>query len=453
MDGSLKTPWGDTEELRSLHLPRGRGRSSGPDEWRRQKRRKLFGGLVEALAGKPYAELTISDLAEVSGVDRNDFYRAFPGGKRDFLLDAVERLYRHAEEVAVDAYGREEDWEAGVRAGWEAIVKAICSQPDAARMGIVEVYAAGPAGAELVDDALVRFERLLSRSLALSERRAGMPAEIVAAVVSGMQMVLHDRLRRGGRGAVRKVSGELIDWALSYETPPLPLKEGAAARWRRHCPPCEGADERIVRAVAEISADPALSLTAERIAGKARISLSTLYKHCERGTEDAFLMAFDTICRRAFAVCFDAYQGDEGWPLKMHAVNHPLFSYLASEPGFAKTVLVDVLGAGAEALKHRHEALEPFRQLLGEGYTLNPRAPEVADEAIVYAVYSLAGRRVAREGAGALPSLAPTATYLELAPFVGAGRAAQIADSAPRRAAARRDGAAVPTPAAGWVSD
>jgi len=429
--------------LRDLYLPRGGG-APGPEEWRRLKRRKLFGGLVEALSRKPYAELTVADLAEVSGVDRNDFYRAFPD-KDACLLAAVDRLYRHAEEVAAIAYATQEDWESGIRAGWEAIVATIASQPDAARMALVEVYATGAPGAALVDDALVRLELLLSHSLGLDERRAGMPSEIVAAVASGMQMVLHHRLRKKDKGAVREVAGELIDWALSYETPPRPLREGAPARWHRCVPVEEGREEKIVRAVAGISADPSLSLTAEQVAAQGRISLSTLYKHCKdgegdykdcTGPEGAFLTAFDAICRRSFAVCFAFYQGDEEWPVRMHSVNHPLFSFLATEPGFAKTVLVDVLGAGARALGHRDEALEPFRQLLTEGYALNPQAPKIAEEAIVYAVYSLAGRVVAREGAAALPHLAPTATYLELAPFVGADRAARIANRTPRVAVA-----------------
>ena len=115
-------------------------------------------------------------------------------------------------------------------------------------------------------------------------------------------------------------------------------------------------------------------MTLADLARRARTSSATLYGQFG-GKEGLFLATFDTIGERSLAVCMEAYGDGEGWPGKMHAMNHRLFGYLSAEPGFARTALVDVLGAGPPAPEHRAEALEPFRQLPAGGYDLEPQAP------------------------------------------------------------------------------
>jgi AcrR family transcriptional regulator len=165
------------------------------------------------------------------------------------------------------------------------------------------------------------------------------------------------------------------------------------------------------------------------LAARARTSLATLYENFG-GKEGLFLAAFDALTSRALAVSEKAFAGGPDWSEAMRAVNRELFSYLASEPELTRLALVEVLGAGREALAARDLMLKPFAErLMRGGYELAPEAPKIAAEACALAVYTAAGRWIKSEGARSLASLVPLATFIELAPFLGAPAAAGIADA------------------------
>lgn len=78
-----------------------------------------------------------------------------------------------------------------------------------------------------------------------------------------------------------------------------------------------------------------------------------------------------------------------------------------------------------------------------DGELLAPQVPEVVRKAIVFAVYSLVGRKIEAGGAEGVARLVPVATYIELAPYVGAARAAAVANgSESRTTAAPKDSTA-----------
>jgi AcrR family transcriptional regulator len=421
------TPWGDTEKLRSLSPPRGRHATDRAASIAGQRQR-LFGAMVAASAEKGYAATTVGDLVRLSGVGHGSFYNLF-GSKRECFLAAIDEIQEIGMARVRHGYRSEEDWERRIRAAFAELLEMVVAQPAAAHMHVVDVYEAGPEGSKRVREGLAGFEELLGRSFEKSPSRAGVPAEIVAAIVAGIQMVIHDRLRRGAVSELPRLATELGDWALSYETPPQLLGEGGVPTAIAASERGEGQRARIVGAVAEICATAGVTrLTAEGIAARARISLSTLYKLFPGGAEEAFLATFEEIVALCLQCSREAYGTELEWPARMHAVNRELFAYLASEPAFAKTALVEVLGAGPMALARRDRSLAPFGELLEGGQQLAPQVPDVVREAIVFAVYSLVGREIEAGGAKRLSRLVPTATYIELAPYLGAKRAATVAN-------------------------
>ena len=64
--------------------------------------------------------------------------------------------------------------------------------------------------------------------------------------------------------------------------------------------------------------------------------------------------------------------------------------------------------------------MEGLEALLVPGYELAPEVPRIAAEAIGGAIYALIHDQVKHKGPESMPELAPAATYLTLAPFVGA---------------------------------
>lgn len=438
----MRTPWGETAELQQDRLASGHkaiDRAAADDN----HRRRLLGAMVAAIAERGYAKATTNEVAALAGVSSNALYKLF-GSKEACFLAAIDELREFGMARIREGYGRPEQWEERIRAAFEELLRVLVEQPAAAHVYVVDVYEAGPEGNKRVKEGLADFEGLLAEGFARSPTRAGVPDEVIAAIVAGIQMVIHDHLRCGAIDELPELAAQLGDWALGYETPPEPLPDGsvtAPQQQRRDDDQDEDVPERIVRAVAEVCArDGVTRLTVDAIASTARISLSTLYKHFPGGAEEAFLSAFEEIVRRCLECSRSAYTTEETWPAKMHAVNRELFLYLASEPALAKTALVEVLGGGRNALEQRDLSLAPFEGLLEGGQLLAPRVPAVVRKAIVFAVYSLVGREIEAGGAERLARLAPTATYIELAPYLGAERAAEVANEI---------GPVPPTPPAG----
>src|ERR1700742_2436682 len=105
--------------------------------------------MVATVAEKGYEGTTVADLVELSGVSRSAFYKHFDDKQACFLA-AVEAIV----EPTLSQLRGDESSPPGIeraRGAFESLIQLIVSQPAAAKMCIVEIYAAGPEGAELVD--------------------------------------------------------------------------------------------------------------------------------------------------------------------------------------------------------------------------------------------------------------------------------------------------------------
>src|ERR1700709_1545721 len=146
----VRTPWGDAGQLREKKLRPGRG--TPRKEAERNQRERLFAAMVATVADKGYEATTLPDLVGLSGVSRRAFYRHYDDKQACFLA-AVEAMV----EPALRRIGSDESAPAGMeraRQAFASLIELIVSQPAAAKMCVVEVYAAGPEGAALRDPSL-----------------------------------------------------------------------------------------------------------------------------------------------------------------------------------------------------------------------------------------------------------------------------------------------------------
>src|SRR6476659_879358 len=162
------TPWGNSEALREGMLTP--GPSNLPESVVDNQRQRLFGAMVASVAERGYADTRIADLVEISGVSLRSFYDLFPD-KQACFVGAVDALVRSTIGPVLESHGPE-DWELDSkrRLGFAATLAA--AQPAAAKMCLVEPFAAGPAAVQLVDEAAARMEDLVSERLAGSPRWA-----------------------------------------------------------------------------------------------------------------------------------------------------------------------------------------------------------------------------------------------------------------------------------------
>src|ERR1700742_878681 len=168
-----RTPWGDATQLRDRKLRPGRG--TPREEAEKNQRERLFAAMVATVAEKGYEATTVADLVELSGVSRSAFYRHFDDKQACFLA-AVEAIV----DPTLARIRGDQSVAAGVeraRQAFDSLLRLIVSQPAASKMCIVEVYAAGPEGAALVDRTLDSITAIAIQLLEQVPERQGMPAD------------------------------------------------------------------------------------------------------------------------------------------------------------------------------------------------------------------------------------------------------------------------------------
>lgn len=422
-----RTPWGDASQLREKKLRPGRGTPRAEAE--RNQRERLFAATVAIVAEKGYEATTVADLVALSGVSRSAFYRHFEDKQACFLAAIEAMVDPTLANLAGDTStppGVER-----VRKAFEGLMEAIVHQPAAAKMCVVEVYAAGPEGAALVDRMMESSTDLAAALLEQVPERKGMPRELVRSIVGGIQKVIHKRLYRGQEKELLELIPQLWDWIFCYPVPPGPLR----ARRRRSVKalPFEerqktaNPPERILRALAAVVADKGYpDATVAEVVERASTSQRTFYEHF-KNKEDAIVAALDSGSAHMLAAALPAFRRAPDWKHAVHDTIEAMFSWGAEEPEYARMGGVEMYAAGKRALDQREIVTEGMEGLLAPGYELKPDTPPIAAEAVGGALYSLLYDHVNKKGPETLPGLVPTLVYVTLAPFLEGEDAYEVA--------------------------
>jgi AcrR family transcriptional regulator len=420
------TPWGDADELKAKKMRPGGG--SRDARTAASQRERLFAAMVATVSEKGYEATTVADVSELSGVSKSSYYEHFSDKQSGFLA-TVEALVGPALEYATEhgLGGTEEE----AQRAFENGIELIASQAAAARAALVESYAAGTPAVELLDRTVDGLAQLLSRMFEQVPGREGIPAEIVRALVGGVQKVIYKRLLRGEEAELPKLAPELWQWLLSVPPPPGRLR---ASRVRTVKPlsfedrqlPSNPA-ERLLRALAAVVSEKGYQdAKISEIVERAKTSQRTFYEHFP-SKEDAMVAALDSGSAQMLAAALPAFRRGGEWPHAVHDTQEAMLHFAAEEPEYGRLGAVEMYGAGKRALEQREMVTEGMEGLLQPGYEVAPGVPPIAAEAIGGALYTLLYDFVKERGPVRLLELVPTFVYVTLATFLGAEDAYEAA--------------------------
>lgn len=423
----VTTPWGDSDELRSMKLPPGPASSAG--EVAASQRRRLLAAMVASVAERGYEATGVADLSEISGVSPRSFYQQFEG-KRECFLAALEGVLALAVESTLAAPPGG-DWKEEGRNRIVAFASFVAEQPAAARVLLVEAHAAGPEFSELVDGAIRRVERTVKQHLDQLGLPGGMPPDLIVGAVAATVAGVRGRLLSGRAKRAPEYAGELASFLLQFEPPARPLRVAVRAPEPRD-EEREAGDhaERALRAFEALLVDCGFAeITMGQVAERAGMSVRTLYANFA-GREELMLAAVDSAAMQAVAAMLPAYRRGPSPSEGVRVAFSALFGMLASRPNLAHLLLLGVGEGGVPALDRRAQVLRQMEPLLAAGVPVHrrPVSIRVASEALLNAVLGLAARRLADSGAEALPGLVAISTYLVLAPVLGAEQATAAAE-------------------------
>ena len=225
-----------------------------------------------------------------------------------------------------------------------------------------------------------------------------------------------------------ELAGQICDWWLSY--PPPPGELGGQKKRRAKQPQTfaerqalDNPADRVLRALAATVAEKGYpASTVAEIVERASTSQRTFYENFSN-KEEALLAALDRGSAQMLANTLPAFRRAQDWQQAVRMAYEEMFAFGFEEPEYSRLGAVEMYAAGKRALQTRDTIMEGLEALLAPGYELAPDTPPIAAEAIGGAIYALVYDQVKTKGPECLPELVPMATYMTLAPFLGAEEA------------------------------
>jgi AcrR family transcriptional regulator len=155
-------------------LPAGRHGFS-PEQVAHNQRERLIAGLAEAVAAKGYGAVTLADITGAARVSRRVFYENF-ASKEECFLAAFDVVVAHLRELVAAAVESAPDWPRQAIAAARSALAFLASEPDLARLCLVESQSAGPAVALRFREAVRELAPPLERGRGERSRSRPLPA-------------------------------------------------------------------------------------------------------------------------------------------------------------------------------------------------------------------------------------------------------------------------------------
>ncbi|HEX4838719.1 MAG TPA: helix-turn-helix domain-containing protein, partial [Solirubrobacteraceae bacterium] len=165
-------------------LPRGEGTVSRSFVVYNQRER-ILDALANLSAAKGYGATTIPEIVREAAVSVQAFYEHF-SGKEDAFLVAYEIGHRKALAIVERAYESQEDWPAAVRAGIEALLEFLASEPSYAHLALIDALTASPKAATVAHEGMNGYTGMLEPGLELSANGRPPTAIAVEATASAL---------------------------------------------------------------------------------------------------------------------------------------------------------------------------------------------------------------------------------------------------------------------------
>jgi AcrR family transcriptional regulator len=419
--------------LRERRLPP--GRSGDREAARREQRARLFAALVASCARKGYEATSVEDLLQLSGVSRATFYEQFDD-KLSCFRAAEDEILDAATSAVAEQFGGDEGNSGGrPRAAVKAFARVVVDQPAAARMCLVESYAAGAAG---IDPLRRAFESVVLLARDAAEQlpgRAEMPPELLRGIVGGIYQVVYRRLFQRREEDLPGLVPELWDWAMSYPTPPRPLRRPGRLIVSRPVSPSPpfasySPEQRILRGfAAAVAAKGYPATTIADVAAAASISQTTFYEYFD-GKAEAMRAALDSSGAQLMAAVMPAARRAEDWRIGLRIGFEEVCGFFAAEPSFAVLRMVEVYGAGPQEIDYRDATgMQIVSTLLAPAREAGIEASDLKIEAATGAIQAIFFEAIRNGQTADLPRLAPVLSYIALAPFIPAEEACEVATS------------------------
>jgi AcrR family transcriptional regulator len=173
------------------------------------QRERLIAGLATAVAEHGYQAVTITHITKQAKVSRRVFYENFEG-KEECFLAAFEIVVGHIRELAAEAVAPIPDWPHKAVAASRAVLAFLASEPDLARLCLVESQGASPAVAARFHEAVHEAAPFLEQGRAERDRDRELPPTTEESTIGALVLLAS---RKAAAGEAERLGDLLPDFA------------------------------------------------------------------------------------------------------------------------------------------------------------------------------------------------------------------------------------------------
>jgi AcrR family transcriptional regulator len=437
LDADPPSPYDELTPLykRLPHGPHGLGREAVA----RHQRARLYGGMVESVHQRGYAGTSVAHVIALAGVSRRAFYEQF-SNKEDCFLSTYDALVAAARKRVLQAWLSERGWANRLYAATKVFLEGISSDPRGAYLVLVESIGIGPRGHERLQLTATAFERVVATGFSLTPDGIALPPLAPRAIVGGVRFVVLRRVREGREQELAGLTDELLDWVSSYRssavmrlrtlgsgrTPHLVAKR---ARFLTR----EDRRSSVMDAMVQLALeDGYTNITDAEIARAAAVSTEAFHREFP-SKEECLLAVVNEFAAEAHDAVRRATRNDSDWSEAVHKGVEALIGYCAAHPGLVKLSFIDLFDAGNGMIERVSGVLDGFIKVMTERIPEPQRAPSVAAEAIMGAIWAILSSYAPHDRLRYLPCLVDHLTFLILAPYIGPRPAVEAIEAAASR--------------------
>jgi len=155
---------------------------------------RILRALAAVVSEKGYPETTVADIVERAKTSQRTFYEHF-ANREDAVVAALDGGSAQMLAAALPAFRRAPDWQHAVQATQEAMFTFGVQEPEYARLGAVEMYAAGKRALEQREQVTEGFEALLAQGYELNP---DVPAITAEAIGGALYALFYDWVKQKG---------------------------------------------------------------------------------------------------------------------------------------------------------------------------------------------------------------------------------------------------------------
>lgn len=396
---------------------------------------RMYAATIDLVAADGYGSLTVAGITRFAGLSKRTFYEHFDD-KDDCFLATYDVIVRHVARTVLVAQRDEADWEGELRAGFVAFAREVAERPKAARLALVEIFAAGGGALGRMRHTEGLFEAVIAQSFSRSDDGVELPSLLIKGIVAGGMRVARARLLSGQERELVGDAGALMQWALCLRhpvaaetcTPPVVTRAVAHNTLEPPAPELVVADpgelldaeRRMILGVVIVlvarEGYGALSVRAIRRA--AGISRRCFERHFD-GVEDCFLAAVELLAGRAIAAARRAFLSTPDWPRAIQRALAAICAHIVGDPALVRLAFFEVFATGGDAVRWRNGYISALAALLRGTAPADRQPSELAAEASVGAVWALLHHYATTGRAERMGELVQIGSYIVLAPAIG----------------------------------